>query len=734
VISSTATAEGSNPLSLHQNSTLAPTDAIQDQRIDLVGQIGGSTKAVIVQGDYAYLGVGPRIVVLDITDPTNPTYAGQSPVLSGTISAIDVAGNYIYVIYSGNLHVLDISDPSQPVEVAAYNTPGRARGIRVDGNYAYVADGTVYENGESVSSGLHIIDISDPTQPAEVGNCATVGSAADVDVQGAYAYVGDTGIWNGSEMVGGGFRVIDVSDKSNPTRIANIDNMEPQAVDVSGDYAYTANSYDGMKIIDISTPQTPSLVGTYNPGGLDVYDIDIENTIAYIAGGWRGLFVVDVSAPANPVELSSLQLTGSSQGIFIVNTYAYIAAEYGTGLQIVDVSQPNIPTEQGAYKTKGDASDLDLKNNMTYIATGSSALHIVDVTQPTTPLDSGYTSFGDDRFMDDSITVLDNYAYIAYQGEGLQIIDVSNPNTPVLEAFYDSPGNAYGVAVAGNYAYLADGDQGLRIIDVSTPSNPVEAGYIDTPGSAIDVAVSGNLAYVADDNEGLRIVDISTPSSPNEISSLATDSPARAVSLMGDHAYIAEFGGLGIVDVSDPATPSQVSYLGISGYTTDVSLSGDYAFTASGQGGGVHMINISNPATPNDVASYYTPGSCKRIKARNNLLYVADGPGGLLILSFLDVNIATLNANTLRLSWSNDGDYDSYKVYRSTTPYFSPDDPATATITQSPWQYDDSTALGIINENYYYKVLGVRGSDASLLSNHIGEFDFNLVPGADAIQ
>ena len=31
--------------------------------------------------------------------------------------------------------------------------------------------------------------------------------------------------------------------------------------------------------------------------------------------------------------------------------------------------------------------------------------------------------------------------------------------------YYDTPGNAHGVAVANNYAYVADGDAGLRIIE-----------------------------------------------------------------------------------------------------------------------------------------------------------------------------------------------------------------------------------------------------------------------------
>ena len=41
----------------------------QVRGIELVGQIGGETNAVAVQGSYAYVGVGPRLVVVDVSSP-----------------------------------------------------------------------------------------------------------------------------------------------------------------------------------------------------------------------------------------------------------------------------------------------------------------------------------------------------------------------------------------------------------------------------------------------------------------------------------------------------------------------------------------------------------------------------------------------------------------------------------------------------------------------------------------
>lgn len=42
------------------------------QNVELVGQIGGPAKAVASRGDYAYVVTGPLLVILDISEPTNP--------------------------------------------------------------------------------------------------------------------------------------------------------------------------------------------------------------------------------------------------------------------------------------------------------------------------------------------------------------------------------------------------------------------------------------------------------------------------------------------------------------------------------------------------------------------------------------------------------------------------------------------------------------------------------------
>ena len=48
------------------------------ENVEFVGHIGGVTHAVAVQGSYAYIGEGPRLTILDISNPASPIVVGKT--------------------------------------------------------------------------------------------------------------------------------------------------------------------------------------------------------------------------------------------------------------------------------------------------------------------------------------------------------------------------------------------------------------------------------------------------------------------------------------------------------------------------------------------------------------------------------------------------------------------------------------------------------------------------------
>ena len=85
----------------------------------------------------------------------------------------------------------------------------------------------------------------------EVGACDTPGSARDVYISGNYAYVAD---WDD------GLRVIDVSAPNSPKEVGFCDTPgEANGIFVSGSHAYVADRNEGLRVIDISNPSTEAI-------------------------------------------------------------------------------------------------------------------------------------------------------------------------------------------------------------------------------------------------------------------------------------------------------------------------------------------------------------------------------------------------------------------------------------------------------------------------------------------
>ncbi|HQN97480.1 MAG TPA: hypothetical protein PLM61_13970 [Thermoanaerobaculales bacterium] len=160
----------------------------------------GWARGVALAGTRAYVADDSAgLVVMDISSPAAPVQVGAVDT-PGLAYGVAVAGGYAFVAdESAGLTVVDVRVPTAPSVVTTLGTAGSAWGVTISGNYAYVAS----------AGGLHIIDISAPTAPHQVGSLA--GWAEDVDVAGSLAYVA------------GDFRrvvvAVDVSDPSQPVEV-----------------------------------------------------------------------------------------------------------------------------------------------------------------------------------------------------------------------------------------------------------------------------------------------------------------------------------------------------------------------------------------------------------------------------------------------------------------------------------------------------------------------------------
>ena len=362
------------------------TKFLKDVRSVKVATIGGSTYVVAAgKGDHG-------IEVIDISKPDDPTSVGR---------LLDTDGS---------------SELRGPVQIAIATFGGST--------YAVVAANS--------DNGMDVVDISDPSNPSHVGflaNDSTNELHAPFGV--AIATIGSTTYAVVSGQQDDGVEIIDIStDTANPTSVGEVEDgtdsgkctaepsfaegekcldgpVEVAIATIGGStYAVVAGQQDdGVEIIDISTPSSPSSVGRitdkddttrelHGANGLAIATID-GSTYAVVSGHTDdGISIIDISIPSSPVYVSELE-DGTDNGVCTAansqrcldgargieiekirgTTYAIVTSSVDDAITIIDINTPSSPSIVGTvYNT--DTTELNGAKGVA-IATIDGATYVV---------------------------------------------------------------------------------------------------------------------------------------------------------------------------------------------------------------------------------------------------------------------------------------------------------------------------------------------------------------------
>lgn len=147
-----------------------PLPVSEDVTFTVATQLGGTANAVALDGYIVYLGLGPRLVTVDIGDPAAPRLLWQSDVLSGVVHAVAVQDGLAYVGAGGDLYRYDIRDPANPVRIGTLHSFANPRQEWIDIILASdVVYTTSFVDGAYSSQHLMAFDVSDPVQPVVAG-------------------------------------------------------------------------------------------------------------------------------------------------------------------------------------------------------------------------------------------------------------------------------------------------------------------------------------------------------------------------------------------------------------------------------------------------------------------------------------------------------------------------------------------------------------------------------------
>ncbi|HEU0030730.1 MAG TPA: hypothetical protein VFQ53_08855 [Kofleriaceae bacterium] len=309
--------------------------------------VGGSAAAIVTDRG--------RMIALDLTAPTAPTPQTIDVSLCADCVGIATAGSTIYAadivggVRSANLS--DLASLGRSPEPTVTPTPdGLAlvfEDVRVAGTRAYVAD-WMY--------GLRIYDTTDPAALVELGSVQTGGAPGGLAIEGDRAYI--------AEGTGGGFlRVVDISNPAAPAVIGSVETSKASNVKVIGTTAYVADEQlfepGGLKIYDVSNA-TPVLVGKYDQDCANALDVAIDGNVAVVACAQDGFHLVDVSNPAAPARLSIVRQPDLASTWSVATWPGHAVLGHDRGIIVIDLANPAAPTELARQDTAYSVRAIDV--------------------------------------------------------------------------------------------------------------------------------------------------------------------------------------------------------------------------------------------------------------------------------------------------------------------------------------------------------------------------------------
>jgi hypothetical protein len=269
--------------------------------------------------DYVYTGTysGNLVYVWDVTEPSTPTIVDSVSFDGRRVNDVKInSARTIAIVTSehaanrrNGLTVLDISEPAHPRRLSHF-----AEGLTGGVHNTWIVGDLVYAVHYGTRA-LHIIDISDPESPAEVGRWQLENSDRflhDVMVQDGLAYLS---YWNDGVVildVGNGMKGGTPTEPALVSQLAYRYRLGAEAYGNThhairyGNYVFTGDEIFGcaectngprgyIHAIDVSDIDNPREVAFYRVPEAGAHNMWAEDDKLYIGYYQAGLRVLDIS-------------------------------------------------------------------------------------------------------------------------------------------------------------------------------------------------------------------------------------------------------------------------------------------------------------------------------------------------------------------------------------------------------------------------------------------------------
>jgi hypothetical protein len=188
--------------------------------------------------------------------------------------------------------------------------------------------------------------------------------AENLTIAGNYAYV----LCDRGDMV-----IVDLTDPKN-AKVARVvpGFKKPKAVAIQFRYAFVTDE-EGLKVVDVTMPEKATLLEKSTLPLHDAKGVYLARTYAYVASGHDGLVIVNIEKPESPTVDQKFTADGQitdahdvKVGMTNASAYAYVA-DGKNGLRVIQLTSPKTmsnnfgfsprpePRLVATFKTKGEA-------------------------------------------------------------------------------------------------------------------------------------------------------------------------------------------------------------------------------------------------------------------------------------------------------------------------------------------------------------------------------------------
>ncbi len=591
----------------------------QAQHVELRGQFGGACRAVAVASDRVLAGMGPRLVSVEVTIPTQPVER-QSLLLPALVTEIAVSGDVAAVLANGlwivdiaaggpfretgylpltgehlltsgtllfvlgrppNIQVVSLRYPVQPFCAAAYSIPGEPRdfliatGMVFKDRYAYVSYiRQIMNPGFPTLGGYAILDMSDPKSPLFLGSYFLAKPALGIARDGNVLFL----------LLSGQVQLLDISNPLAPQLVAEMPTgYAPRALRIANGRLLVADEASTIWAYELQGTSPPSDPVRTTTRGI-LWGVDASGHRLYAADGPAGLSVWDFRTTGTLAEIGSLPTLGAVNDVAIEGDLAF-AADGWAGLISLDLSDPDWPRILGRVPTVGPAADVLTSGPHIYVAEGPSGLETFDVSNPERPRSIGLWPTNG---LVAGLARLGRYVFVANGPAGLAVLDAADPAHPHLAAELLEPLSAESVVIAGDRAFVSDqaGGFGLLELDVAEPTSPTVIGRMRGEGAPVHLAVGADRVAIAEAGAGLRLADISKRGKPVPLGRVPTQGWLQGVAMEGEIIHGADVNlGYRAASAADPYRPCVAGFLPLAGRARRVRLAHGRLYLACGEAG-----------------------------------------------------------------------------------------------------------------------------------------------------